>query len=189
MIFITNIDMLIYIYSVWYTTSEFRDFATSPSAQLYRESLASDGIVLLAFHETFYGREGWFDVLSQSFVPSFIQLFWVYFSAPMTQGQLAQVSKLRGIRPPVMGFSIPQSQLRQICLSVKLWATQTEYLHGQKVQLLIWPHFWRDEKAAEWRFCTGNQETVMERFSRCLEEVHPLEWKEEFYRFQQLPRL
>ncbi|GAD91742.1 TRAF-like signal transducer, putative [Paecilomyces variotii No. 5] len=174
---------------LWYTTSELRDFMASPSAQLYVESLASAEIVPLVSYETIYGYGHWFGV-SPLLSRTFTQLFWVYFPAPMTQAQQAEVSNLRGIRPPVMGFSIPQSQLRQTHLPVQLWATKTEYLHGREAQLMLWPHFWRDAEKAEWRLrrypAFGSP---MERFIEDLEKVDPMEWKEELYQFKRLPRL
>jgi hypothetical protein len=167
---------------VWYTTSELRDFMASPSAQLYRESLASGAIVPVVSFETIYGGARWFNSLARSFT----QLFWVYFPAPMTQAQQAEISNLRGIRPPIMGFSIPQSQLKQRHDPVQLWVTQTEYLHGQEAQLMLWPHFWRDAEKAEFRFLGTGYGTVMERFIEELEGVVPIEWKEEFYEFKRL---
>ncbi|KAJ9208805.1 hypothetical protein DTO021D3_22 [Paecilomyces variotii] len=160
---------IVMLATLWYTTSELRDFMASPSAQLYRESLANASIVPLISWETIHGYGSWFGPLSRSFT----QLFWVYFPAPMTQAQQAEISSLRGIRPPVMGFSIPQSQLRQRHLPVQLWATQTEYLHGQEAQLMLWPHFWRDAEKAEWRFSgTGTYwGSPTERFIENLENV------------------
>ncbi|KAJ5216406.1 uncharacterized protein N7498_002813, partial [Penicillium cinerascens] len=175
--------------TLWQTTSALRDFLVSPSAQLYWENLAARGILPIASYEVVYGWEDWFNFLSTSFV----QLFSVYFSAPMTEVQRAQISQLKGIRPPIMGFSIPHRELDQSRLSVQLWATQTESRYGQEVQLMLWPHFWQSEKKAEYRNsytdiieygCVVGYRTMIEDFGAKLEEVGPVKWKEEYCDFK-----
>lgn len=75
----------------------------------------------------------------------------------------------------------------------KLWATHIELVHGQEAQLMLWPHFWRNAEAAEYRHwgkysMTGNPivggRTLLERFGELLEEVGPMEWREEFVDFK-----
>ncbi|KAJ5204301.1 uncharacterized protein N7498_005180 [Penicillium cinerascens] len=105
----------------------------------------------------------------------------VYFSAPMTEAQRAQISQLKGICPPAMGFSIPHREL-----------DQSHHPEHQEVQLILWPHFWQDAKKAEYRnsytdiieySCVVGYRTIIEDFSAKLEEVGPVEWKEEFCDF------
>ncbi|KAL4975902.1 hypothetical protein BDW66DRAFT_136606 [Aspergillus desertorum] len=57
------------------------------------------------------------------------------------------------------------------------WAIQAEVLHGESVQLFLWPHFWRTAEQAEWRHNPFAQPRFIER----VEELGPLEWKEELY--------
>lgn len=174
--------------------SKLREFEGSPSAQLFWENLATRGIFRQASHETVY-RSNWFSVLEGSFV----QLFWVYFPAPVDEAQMARIEKLRGIRPTAMGFSVPRSEIRQIHVPGKIWANQTEVFSDQEAQLMLWPHFWRNEEKAEYRnfrtslFAPGSStmiigsQTVMEEFARKLEETGPIGWKEEFCKFTCFP--
>lgn len=156
----------------------------SPSAQLYAETLASAAIVPLNSYETIYGEARWFRSLSRSFT----QLFRVYFPAPVTPARQAEISRLRGMRPPALGFSIPQSQSLQTCRPVQLWVNQTQDLYGREAQLVLWLHFWRDAEKAEWRFLSKGTQSTMEEFIEDLEKVGPMEWREEFYVFKTLPR-
>ncbi|RAL16622.1 uncharacterized protein BO97DRAFT_139808 [Aspergillus homomorphus CBS 101889] len=177
---------IVMLASLWHTAGEFRDFTASPCAQLYRENLASVGIIPVSSRETVNGSGYWFDCMQRSFV----QLFWVYFPAPVTEDQRAQVQKLRGLATPAPAPGASRQYELQRSPPKQLWVAQTESWHGQEVQLLLWPHFWKNEEAAEWRLLPANHyETIMERFTEALEKVDPKEWKEEFYRFQKLPRL
>lgn len=126
------------------------------------------------------------------------QIFWVYIPAPVTEAQRAQISQLKGICPPTMGLSIPHRELDQSRRPVQLWPTQTESLHGQEVQLMLWPHFWQDAKKAEYGnsytsiieySCVVGYGTMIEEFSAKLEEVGPVEWKEEFCDFKESRRI
>lgn len=126
----------------------------------------------------------WFNLLPGYF----IHIFWVYFQVPVTQEQKDRILKSVGIRPPV-NLSIPRNQSRQPRLPVKLWATRTEYLYGQEVQLLLWPHIWKDEKVADYRYNTFNRETNLNRFHEFLRDVGSIEFKEDYCQFQELRRL
>ncbi|KAJ5298043.1 hypothetical protein N7508_008292 [Penicillium antarcticum] len=76
-----RLDIII-LATLWETTSGLRNFTASPSAQLYRENLESRSITLLSSYETPYrGLANWFPSLQRSYV----QLFWVYFSTPVTE--------------------------------------------------------------------------------------------------------
>ncbi|KAJ5187635.1 hypothetical protein N7449_010629 [Penicillium cf. viridicatum] len=52
-------------------------------------------------HETFSRRIVHLDALLKSYV----QLFWIYFPAPVTEAHKAQISKLKGIREPARGIN------------------------------------------------------------------------------------
>ncbi|OJJ63018.1 hypothetical protein ASPSYDRAFT_86666 [Aspergillus sydowii CBS 593.65] len=181
----------ILIVSLWYTAAELGDFTASPSAQLYTENLASKGITPLVLFETIYWPGNWFSSLSGSY----LQLHWVYFSVPMTEAHHAQISEIRGMEPPALGISGRQKNPVQKHRNVQLWATRTEDGNGQEVQLMLWLHFWRDAKKAEWRNIVqhtnmnwGSPRTIGEGFIKGLEEARPMEWKEEIYEFKKLPR-
>ncbi|KAJ9349789.1 hypothetical protein C8Q69DRAFT_480289 [Paecilomyces variotii] len=176
---------LVILATLWHTTSELRDFMASPSAQLYTESLASIGIIPLVSYETIPKGTIWFRALPRSFT----QLFWVYFPAPMTQAQQAQITSLKGMLPPALGFSMPRNLSVQTHIPAQSWATQIEDLHGQKAQLVLWLHLWRDARKAEWRHLSKGNETSMEEFIEDLEKVGAIEWKEDFYEFKTLLRL
>ncbi|KAJ5632136.1 hypothetical protein N7490_008475 [Penicillium lividum] len=63
---------------------------------------------------------------------------------------------------------------------------------------MLWPHFWANEKKAEYRnfrtslFAPGSScmvigsQTVMEEFARELDKVGPIGWKEEFFQLRDL---
>ncbi|KAL6232374.1 hypothetical protein BDW75DRAFT_21927 [Aspergillus navahoensis] len=167
---------IVFLVTIWYTTSEQREFETFPSAQLYREGLQYKGIQLLSSHETIYGWSNW------HLERTFVQLFWVYFAAPMDDARRAEITELRAIRPPVMGFSVPHHELRQTRPASKQWATRLEMVNGQEVQLLLWPHFWRSREKAEWRIRSNMQKKFIEK----LEALGPVQWKEEFYEFKKI---
>jgi hypothetical protein len=170
---------------VWPNLSKLRDFQDCPDAQLFWESLASRGILRLASHETVY-CSNWFNYLN-----SFIQLFWVYFPAPVDEDQLAQITNLRGIITPALGFSVPRKKNPQTHTPAQIWANQTKTVNGQETQLMLWPHFWQNEEKAEFRnIHTGRtirSPTVMEKFVTELEYLSPVEWKEEFCTFTSFP--
>ncbi|KAI9039701.1 cytochrome P450 [Aspergillus affinis] len=177
---------MIMLVTLWKSTSALREFTASPSAQLYRESLAARAIIPMAYHEVvIYGILNWFGALSRSYV----QLFWVYFPAPVTDDQRKRVSKMPGICPPAMGPGVPRSRLPQTRLPQQLWTTPTDWRHGQEVELMFWPHFWQNEEKAEFRHTPTSivvdhrivgTRTRMEEFSAELEAVGPVEWKEDF---------
>ncbi|KAJ0416011.1 hypothetical protein BJY00DRAFT_250134 [Aspergillus carlsbadensis] len=167
--------------TLWWTTSELRDFEASPSAQLYRETLQREGIIPVSIHETIYGFAHWFQRLKYSFT----QIFWVYFPAPVDKSLQSQVSKLVGIRPPAFGPGVPLKEHFQTHLPVLHWATEPEVLHGTEARLLLWPHFWRNRERAEYR----HEPYAQKRFIERLEELGPVEWKEEIYDFAKIPKL
>jgi hypothetical protein len=146
----------------------------------------------ISSRETIYrGLMNWFPALQKSYV----QLFWVYFSTPVTEAQKSQIAKLKGIRPYAMGPGIPINKLLQRHVPEKLWATQTEYLHSQETQLMLWPHFWWNAEKAKFRYTTIScspyiveveNRTRMEDFSAKLEELGPLDWKEDICDFKPL---
>ena len=80
-----------------------KDFRDSPSAQLFWENLEAKGISLLTSYESIY-RGNWFQCLCRSYV----QLFQVYFQAPITEEQEARTYKVRGMRPAALGPSVPR---------------------------------------------------------------------------------
>ncbi|KAL4883404.1 hypothetical protein BJY04DRAFT_216228 [Aspergillus karnatakaensis] len=161
---------------------ELREFETSPSAQLYREGLQREEIAPLASHETIYNWSRWFGVLQLSFV----QLLWVYFPAPVDDARKAKIESLKGVYPAVLGPGVPRSEHRIAHFPTRQWATETETLHGQQVQLLLWPHFWSNEKKAEWR----HEPYAQPKFIGKLEQFYPVEWREEIYpRFFRIPRI
>ncbi|RHZ63540.1 hypothetical protein CDV55_102337 [Aspergillus turcosus] len=183
--------------SLWKTTSALRGFTASPSAQLYWESLAARAIIPLQSHE--FDPRGhipvWFNCLKSSFV----QLFWVYFPAPLTQDKQSEILKVRGMRPPAMGPGMPRKMLLQTRTPIQLWAHETEILHGKKVQLMLWPHFWRNaEKAKFYRdsytdiivdHVIVGYRTNIEDFEAKLKAIGPVEWREEHCDFKRIPVL
>lgn len=113
----------------------------------------------------------------------------------MAEAHKAQISKLKGIREPARGINGQDycNERRQLHFPTKMWATHTESVHGQEAQLMLWPHFWRNAEAAEYRHRgkysrTGNpvvgNRTLLERFSEHLEEVGPMGWREEYVDFK-----
>jgi hypothetical protein len=61
---------------------------------------------------------------------------------------------------------------------------------------MLWPHFWEDAEKAKFRYrtisfrpYTVEGETKMEDFSAKLEEVGPLDWKEDICDFKSLHRV
>jgi hypothetical protein len=178
------------LYLDWSDSLACREFESSPSAQLFREQLANDGITFLACHEFPDDWHHWF----QSLLPRrFIHIFWVYFKVPVTEEQKQRVGKSVGIRPPVV-LNLQPNQRLQPRLPVKLWANRTEYLHGEEVQLLLWPHIWRDEEAALWRLIKSRHinsfaETNVDRFHGSLRDISSMEFKEDNCHFEELPCL
>ncbi|KAL3472461.1 hypothetical protein BJX99DRAFT_235397 [Aspergillus californicus] len=182
---------IVLLATAWYTTAALREFAASPSAQLFREDLASRGITPLLRFETLRWGGNWFDALSRS---EYTQLHWIYFAAPLTDGEYARISDIRGMEPPGSGSGVPHHRNLQVARDEKLWATQTDGQHGQETQLVLWAHFWGDEEKAEWRFdaqrTTINRDglTQEEGFIKRFEEAEPILWKEGIYDFKTLPR-
>jgi hypothetical protein len=91
-------------------------------------------------------------------------------------------------------LNLRPNQRLQPRLPVKLWATRTEYLHGEEVQLLLWPHIWRDEEAASWRLIKSRHinsfgETNVDKFHGFLRDIGSMEFKEDYCHFEELPRL
>ncbi|KAJ5622948.1 hypothetical protein N7490_011553 [Penicillium lividum] len=173
--------------TLWETTDAIKYFQDSPSAQLLWEILAAKNIIILSSHETPYVGN-WFEVLDSSF----IQLFWVYFQAPVTDAQRTEISKLRGLRPPASGFSVPRHHRPQTEIPIKAWATQPE---SNATQLMLWPHFWRNSEKSEWRH--GLTEvlfgsTILGKRSRIddfdakLQEVGSVKWTEDFCSFRRI---
>ncbi|KAJ5900992.1 uncharacterized protein N7473_005062 [Penicillium subrubescens] len=164
--------------------SACRDFESSPLAQLFREQLTNDGITFLTCYEFPDDWYHWF----QSLLPRrFIYIFWVYFKVPVTEEQKQRVAKSVGIRPPVV-LNLRPNQRLQPRLPVKLWATRTEYLHGEE------PHIWRDEEAASWRLIKSRHinsfgETNVDKFHGFLRDIGSMEFKEDYCHFEELPRL
>jgi hypothetical protein len=168
-----------------------REFIASPSAQVYHENLKSRGIVDESSHETFSRRFEYLDALLKSYV----QLFWIYFPAPVTETQKAQILKIKPIRGPAVlkNFTNDPNASRENHVPAKMWATHTESVDGQEAQLMLWPHFWRNAELAEIRHLgkytrSGNRiigaRTLQERFCDHLEEVGPISWREEFVDFK-----
>lgn len=162
-----------------------REFIGSPSAQLYRENLDSRGIIYVSSRETFYDRNdsSWFGSLLESYV----QLLWIYFPTPVTEAHKAQISQLIGMREHVIGMDGRPFRgivRRQNSLTLKIWAAQTEFMHGQETQSMLWLHFWVNAKQAEYRNAGFGHGSLMETFSETLEEVGPLEWKKQFCDFK-----
>ncbi|KAL2786930.1 hypothetical protein BJX66DRAFT_328254 [Aspergillus keveii] len=124
--------------TLWWTTSEMREFQVSPSSQLYREILQCEDIIPISTHETIYGFAYWFHFESQA-------------------------SELVGIRPPAFGPGVPLKEHFQTHLPVLQWTTETEALHGKQVHLLLWPHFWRDKEKVEYRHGPYAQKRFTER--------------------------
>lgn len=81
---------------------------------------------------------------------------------------------------------------------MKIWAIQTEVVNNQEAQLLLWPHFWVNEEKAKFQnagtflMAPGStclvigRQTNMQEFVAILEEMGPIRWKEEFYKFTPL---
>ncbi|KAJ0267729.1 hypothetical protein COL922a_014859, partial [Colletotrichum nupharicola] len=115
---------------------------------------------------------------------SFVEIFWVYFPAPVSESLQSQVSQLAGISPPAFGPGGPLKEHFQTHLPALQWATEPETLRGEQVQLLLWPHFWRDKEKAEYRHAPYAQKRFLVR----LEGFGPVEWKEEIYDFINIPR-
>ncbi|EPS32124.1 hypothetical protein PDE_07083 [Penicillium oxalicum 114-2] len=162
----------------------YRAFENSPSAQLFRETLADDGIKFLTSYKTAIRGGWWFDRVSHFFM----QIFWVYFKAPVTEALKDEVAKIDGIRPPAI-LRPRKNELLSPKPPVELWALHTEYLYGEEVQSLLWPHFWRDEEAALFRhrkMWTGTGETHIEDFYRSLRDIGAVELKEDFCQFTKL---
>jgi hypothetical protein len=115
---------------------------------------------------------------------SYVQLFWIYFPVPVTETQMAQLSKIKSIRGPALlkNFTNDAEASYQNLYPVKMWATHTESVDGQEAQLLLWPHFWKSAERAEHRH-KGKQE----RFCANMEKVGPMGWTEEFLSFKTIP--
>jgi hypothetical protein len=177
------------LYLDWSSNSACRDFESSPSAQIFREQLASDGITFLTCLEFPGYSQLWFHSLPRRF----IHIFWVYFKVPVSEEQKQRVVKRGGIRPPAV-LSLRPNQRLQPRLPVQLWATRTEYLHSEEVQLLLWPHIWRDEEAASWRLIKSRHinslgETQVDSFHGFLRDIGSMEFKEDYCHFEDLSRL
>ncbi|PYI35301.1 hypothetical protein BP00DRAFT_252073 [Aspergillus indologenus CBS 114.80] len=133
-------------------------------------------------------EENWFPYLKRSFV----QFYWVYLPAAMTLEQETRLSKFHGIKTPALGPSYPARQSHSTRTPDKIWATQTESWRGQEARLMLWAHFWRDEKAADFRFLIDNFTTYqnkVEVLSDVLVDIGALEWRDDFYRFHKVPCL
>ncbi|OJJ96362.1 hypothetical protein ASPACDRAFT_125918 [Aspergillus aculeatus ATCC 16872] len=115
--------------------------------------------------------------------PKGLQLISVYFPAPVAEPQRAQIQKLKGYRPPALRFHAKPDEWDALRGPVMVWAAQTERRSGQEVQLMLWPHFWRDADRAERRLVVS----VKERFERQLGRFQPVEWGEEFLEFELVP--
>ena len=124
-----------------------------------------------------------------------VQLFWIYFPAPVTETQKAQILKINPIRGPaaLKNFTNDPNASRENHVPAKMWATDTESVDGQEAQLMLWPHFWRNAELAEIRHLgkytmSGNRiigaRTLQERFCDHLEEVRPISWREDFVDFK-----
>lgn len=110
----------------------------------------------------------------------------------MTPEQETRFGKFHGIKTPALGPSIPASRSRSTRTPYKIWATQTELWRGQKARLMLWAHFWRDEKAADFRFLEEDfitHQNKTEVLFEVLVEAGALEWREDFYQFHEVPRL
>lgn len=165
-----------------------REFTASPSAQLYQESLEARGIIATSSRKTVSHRSSdyvgphWFDALTCSYV----ELFWLYFSTPVTDALKTQISDSIGIREPAVGIGGLRHGLKrhQTRWPLKIWAIGTEHVHGQEAQLMLWPHFWTDAESAEYRHLGYNARTLLDMFGDTLESLGALEWKEEFCDFK-----
>ncbi|KAJ5957886.1 Dimeric alpha-beta barrel [Penicillium viridicatum] len=181
----------ILLVTAWLAVSNAREFEASPTAQLYWDNLSCKGIIHISSHETLGRSSFWMGPLLESYV----QLFWIYFTTPITEAKMARIFELKGIRPPARGIDgqTYRNDTLQIGPPIKMWATHTESIQGQEAQLILWPHLWRNAKTAEWRYrgkytLNGNAivggKTKVERFSESLEEEGPMEWREEFVDFK-----
>ncbi|PYI24700.1 hypothetical protein BO99DRAFT_2258 [Aspergillus violaceofuscus CBS 115571] len=178
---------IVLLVTLWDHPDELRNFQDSPCNQLFRESLLAINAIQVSYHEAFR-RENWFSYLERSFV----QLLWVYLPAAMTSEQKTQLSKFHGIHTPALGPSIPASQSRSTRTPHKIWATQTESWRSQEARLMLWAHFWRDEKAADFRFYTEDYITRQDKIEALFDvlvEAGALEWKEDFYQFHKVSHL
>lgn len=151
----------------------------------------------MSYRETFWRRKSdyWGPSFFEGFTCSYVELFWVYFSTPVTDDLKSQISDLIGIREPAIGIGSNRHgfKRRQPHLPFKIWAIGTELVHGQEAQLMVWPHFWTDAESAEYRhvgkvvgspFIACNTRSLKERLEDKLESVGALEWKEEFCDFK-----
>ncbi|KAJ5964745.1 Dimeric alpha-beta barrel [Penicillium vulpinum] len=172
----------------WKSTSIMKEFIASPSAKIYWENLKNGGIIYMSSRETFSRYDFW-SRISRNFLYSYVQLFWVYFPAPVNEAYKARIRKLRST----------ENGLAQQHRPLKIWATNTEFVHGQEARLMVWSNFWQDESCAEYRHHReyntiqgmGARVRVvhckpqLERVSDSLEEVGAVGWKEEFVYFKQ----
>lgn len=129
---------------------------------------------------------------------SYLQLFWIYFTAPVTEAQLIQVSKIKSIRGVAIlkNFTNDLEKSRDYLCPIKMWAKHIECVDGQEAQLLLWPHFWKSAELAEIRhagkyvmsgdkrFGSGSRQ---ERFCENLDKLEPMSWKEHFLSFRRIP--
>ncbi|KAJ5317526.1 Dimeric alpha-beta barrel [Penicillium antarcticum] len=160
--------------SGWKTTLDRREFIASPSAQLYQENLKSRGKIHVSSHETFSRRIVHIDALLKSYV----LFFWIYFSAP------AFVK-----RPEELMVRIFVTKNVNFIFLQRCEPPTPNLLHGQEAQLMLWPHFWRNAEATEYRHRgkytrSGNPifggRTLLERFGDLLDKVGPMKWKKDF---------
>ncbi|KAJ5197156.1 Dimeric alpha-beta barrel [Penicillium cf. viridicatum] len=187
----------ILLVTAWERASDMRAFTASPSAQLYRENLEARGIRAMSSRKTFSRRSSdyvgprWFDALTRSYV----ELFWIYFSTPVTDTQKTRISDSIGIREPPVGIGGVRHGVKRLQTRwpLKIWAIGTEHVHGQEAQLMLWPHFWTDAESAEYRHVgkysnsghlRWHARTLLEKFGDELESLGALEWKEEFCDFK-----
>ncbi|CAG8121146.1 unnamed protein product [Penicillium salamii] len=187
----------ILLVTAWERASDMRAFMASPSAQLYRENLEARGIRATSYRETFWHKKSDYvgPSLFEGFTCSYVELFWIYFSTPVTDIQKTQMKDLIGIREPAVGIGGNRHGIKRLQTdhALKIWAIGTEIVHGQEAQLLLWPHFWADAESAEYRHVgkysnRGNlmwdARTLLDKFGDKLESVGALEWKEEFCDFK-----
>ncbi|KAJ5367211.1 hypothetical protein N7541_001152 [Penicillium brevicompactum] len=188
-----NSDTILLV-TEWKRTLDQRGFIASPSAQLYHEDLKSKGIVHVSSHETRSSRFIFFDPLMKSY----LQFFWIYFTAPVTEAQLIQISKIKSIRGVAIlkNFTNDLEKSRDYLHPIKMWANHIEFVDGQEAQLLLWPHFWKSAELAEIRhagkyvmsgdkrFGSGSRQ---ERVCENLDKLEPMSWKEHFLSFRRIP--
>jgi hypothetical protein len=122
-------------------------------------------------------------------------LFWVYFAVPVTETQKDEILKIKAIRGVAVlkNFTNDLEASRENHWPVKLWANNTESVDGQEAQLMLWPHFWKDAKRAEFqyikRYTRSDDSTIIGRtlqeiFCEKLDKVGPMSWTEEFLSFK-----